>query len=189
MTTETTKATAAFRAELVKTMPGYDWTIHKSTGPQRLEATGTQSSGSNRLSTLRVIRWESSDGKAQYEARSSGFGLRAPWLATTMGPTLAQALRRLQDHYQATANTYSSHAGDLQVGRGKPTAGGELARQRADLLTALRRIMDLECPLTGNPTHAELVEHWEYEKTQGRGEADDRLFALAAIARATGSPT
>lgn len=55
-----------------------------------------------------------------------------------------------------------------------------------DLLEALTRVMDLDCPLTGNPTHAELVEHWEYEKTQGRGEADDRLFALAAIAKATG---
>ena len=54
----------------------------------------------------------------------------------------------------------------------------------AQLVEALRRVMDLDCPLTGNPSHAELVEHWEYEKTQGRGEADDRLFALAALAAA-----
>ena len=56
-----------------------------------------------------------------------------------------------------------------------------------DLLEALRRIMDVDCPITGNPSHSELVEHWEYEKTQGRGEADDRLFALAAIKKATGA--
>lgn len=54
----------------------------------------------------------------------------------------------------------------------------------AQLVEALRRVMDLDCPITGNPSHAELVEHWEYEKTQGRGEADDRLFALAALATA-----
>lgn len=56
-----------------------------------------------------------------------------------------------------------------------------------DLLEALVRIMDVDRPLSGNPSHSDLVEHWEYEKTQGRGEADDRLFALAAIARATGA--
>lgn len=58
--------------------------------------------------------------------------------------------------------------------------------ERDELLKALKQIMDNACPLTGNPSHAELVEHWEYEKTQGRGEADDQLFALAAIAKATG---
>ena len=66
----------------------------------------------------------------------------------------------------------------------------ELIRLHAlnvELVEALRRIMDLDCPITRNPTHSELVEHWEYEKTQGRGEADDRLFALAAIAKATGA--
>lgn len=60
----------------------------------------------------------------------------------------------------------------------------ELMNQRDELLLALRRVIDIECPLTGNPTHAELVEHWKYEKSQGRGEADDRLFALAVIAKA-----
>ena len=54
------------------------------------------------------------------------------------------------------------------------------------LLDALKRMMAMNCPLTGNPSHQTLVEFWEYEKTQGRGEADDQLFALSAIFRATG---
>ena len=58
-----------------------------------------------------------------------------------------------------------------------------------ELLAALRRVMDIDTPITGNPTHAQLVEYWEYEKSQCRGEADDRLFALAAIAKATGETT
>ena len=53
-----------------------------------------------------------------------------------------------------------------------------------DLLEALQRT--LYQPLTGNPPHERLVEFWEYEKTQGRGEADDMLFALAAIKKALG---
>lgn len=67
----------------------------------------------------------------------------------------------------------------------------ELLRLHAlnqELLHALKRIMDNDCPLSGNPSHSVIVEYWEYEKSQGRGEAEDRLFALAAIAKAT-APT
>jgi hypothetical protein len=53
-----------------------------------------------------------------------------------------------------------------------------------DLLEALQRLMPT--PLTGSPTHAQLVDFWTYEKQQGRGEAADVLFALAAIDKATG---
>lgn len=52
----------------------------------------------------------------------------------------------------------------------------------AELLEALERT--LQQPLTGSPSHERLVEFWEYEKSQGRGDADDQLFALAAIAKA-----
>lgn len=55
-----------------------------------------------------------------------------------------------------------------------------------DLLEALVRLMTNDCPLTGNPTYGELVEHWEYEDSQGRGEAQDQLLALRAVAKALG---
>lgn len=50
-----------FRAELEKIMPGYMWTVHRPSKhlrfpPYVLVATGIQSSGSNRLSTLEVTR-------------------------------------------------------------------------------------------------------------------------------------
>jgi hypothetical protein len=105
-----------FRAELEKLMPGYQWTVHRSTFPGFVQATGSQSSGSNRLSTLNVQRRDE-EGKVSYEVRSAGYGLKAKWLHTTEGPTLARALRKLQDHYEAVAATYRSHAQALQKGR------------------------------------------------------------------------
>ena len=43
-----------FRAELVKIMPGYAWTVNSSRCSETmLVATGIQTSGLNRLSTLR----------------------------------------------------------------------------------------------------------------------------------------
>ena len=124
-----------FRAELVKIMPGYSWTVHKPLTsrlpahleeglPEVLTATGIRSSGSNRLSTLEVTRREDG-GEVTYKARSSGYGLRAPWLHENKGDTLARALRGLQDHYEAMASKYSSHAGALKVGRkGAEQEGG-----------------------------------------------------------------
>jgi Ca2+-dependent lipid-binding protein len=105
-----------FRAELTKIMPGYAWTVHKTSSETYLKATGTQSSGFNRLSTLCVVRTER-DGVASYEAKSAGYGLRARWLHTHVDGTLARALRGLQDHYEAVSNTYRSHAASLVTGR------------------------------------------------------------------------
>ena len=110
-------------------MPGYTWTVHKQSKYHGIHewplvATGVQSSGSNRLSTLEVERRER-DGTVTYTARSSGYGLRAPWLHENKGDTLARALRGLQDHYEAMASKYSSHAGALKVGRkGAEQEGG-----------------------------------------------------------------
>lgn len=106
----------AFRDELVKLMPGYAWVVHRSLSEQRIEASGTQSSGFNRLSTLSVIRTEHVD-RIVYEVKSSGYGVRAPWLHTTRDGTLARALRGLQEHYEQRAATYRSHAAALQTGR------------------------------------------------------------------------
>ena len=109
-----------FRADLVKIMPGYSWTVHKSTNPQRITATGIQSSGSNRLSTVQVTRIEGDGWGLSYEVKSASHGTKSPWVHTNRDRTLARALRGLQDHYTATANTYSSLAARLQAGRSTP---------------------------------------------------------------------
>lgn len=108
------------REELVKAMPGYSRTVHKGKATDIVViATGIQSAGSNRLSTLRVERREA-DGVVKYTARSAGYGRRAPWLHTATDGTLARALRSLQQHYERTASQYSTHAGALRVGRSEP---------------------------------------------------------------------
>lgn len=106
-----------FRKELIKIMPGYKWTVHRrSFGVNYLDATGIQSAGFNRLSTVYVVRREK-DGGVEYEVKSSGFGLNCPWLSKNKDATLARALRGLQDHYEERAQTYSSHASALRDGR------------------------------------------------------------------------
>lgn len=107
-----------FRVELVKIMPGYDWTVHKplSKDATYFCATGIQTSGFNRLSTLEVMRRDKS-GVVEYEVKSSGFGKRSPWLSTSKDGTLARALRNLQSHYEAVGRNYLGHAQDLQNGR------------------------------------------------------------------------
>ncbi|MCE7797890.1 hypothetical protein LWE61_15170 [Sphingobium sufflavum] len=106
-----------FRASLVKIMPGYRWTVHKA-GPaaKRLVATGIQSSGLNRISTLQVT-CASTEGGEYFTARSAGFGRRAPWLHQNGDRTLARALRGLQIHYRAMAASYSGHEQALENGR------------------------------------------------------------------------
>lgn len=109
-----------FREELKKIMPGYKWTVHRSRWPERfLEATGIQTAGFNRMSTLRVIRRKIGDEDADlyYVVKSSGFSLNAPWLGECKDITLARALRGLQDYYTNMADKYFSHASDLEGGR------------------------------------------------------------------------
>lgn len=116
-----------FRAELEKIMPGYMWTVHQNRAvrwllekypdtPTVLSATGVQSSGSNRLSTLEVTRRED-NGRVTYTAKSSGYGTKAPWLHENEDGTLARALRGLQEYYERTANIYRSHADALRRAR------------------------------------------------------------------------
>lgn len=106
-----------FRAELTKIMPGYKWTVHRATkGAVKLVATGIQSSGFNRLSTLHVERVMERD-RPWYKVKSAGFGTRALWRTEVGDLTLARALRCLQDHYVAKCNSYRSLAGALQNGR------------------------------------------------------------------------
>lgn len=108
-----------FRTALDKIMPGYKWTIHRAPkGSMKLVATGTQSSGFNRLSTLEVT-WTRKDYD-WFEARSSGYGLRAPWLGKAGDATLARTLRGLQDFYRDKAATYSGHERAIAAGRPLP---------------------------------------------------------------------
>jgi hypothetical protein len=107
-----------FRKELVKIMPGYNWTVHKPLFKDTtyLKATGIQTSGFNRLSTLAVTRRDKKEA-VEYEVKSSGSGKSAPWLSTAKEGTLARALRNLQDCYEYQARIYNSHAHALQAGR------------------------------------------------------------------------
>jgi len=110
--------TKKFRSELIKLMPGYKWTLHRKSpfNSDFLTATGIQSSGFNRLSTLEVTRFVRNE-EIRYEVKSSGFGKRAGWLSTYEDKTLARALRGLQNHYEYMAQEYDSHAGSLKMGR------------------------------------------------------------------------
>ena len=99
-------------------MPGYKWTVHRKRfkDSNHLSATGIQTAGFNRLSTLEVVVIWKGD-VLEYDATSSGFGLNAPWLSTNKDATLARALRGLQEHYEIMADNYSRHASDLEGGR------------------------------------------------------------------------
>ena len=109
-----------FRKELVKIMPGYKWTVHRaSKDAVRLVATGIQSSGFNRLSTLEVERTTQRD-TPWYRVKSAGFGTRAKWAGEVGDRTLARALRDLQEHYTRQSNHYAGLARSLQAGRSTP---------------------------------------------------------------------
>ena len=64
-------------------------------------------------------------------------------------------------------------------------ANARLIAAAPELLEALIRMLPYNIPLTGNPSHQALIEHWEYEKSLGSGEAEDQLFMLEAISNAT----
>jgi len=82
----------------------------------KIVATGTQTSGFNRLSTLEVTHSVVAGGD-WFTARSAGYGLRAPWLHENGDVTLARALRGLQEFYRRKANEYGGHERAIALGR------------------------------------------------------------------------
>ena len=106
-----------FRLELEKIMPGYQWTVSRQHIDTCLNATGIQSSGFNRLSTLQINRREHDDCHQQYEVMSAGNGTKTPWLNSAEGKTLASALRSLQDIYESEAAKYRNQVSALERGR------------------------------------------------------------------------
>jgi hypothetical protein len=116
-----------FRKELLKVMPGYKWTVHRefNMGSVYMAATGIQTSGYNRLSTLEVVRRET-DEPTNYTVKSSGYGTKASWLGECTESTLERALRGLQNYYESMAMLYSSHASSLENGRKTPPGDEEL---------------------------------------------------------------
>ena len=116
--------TTQFRKDLKKIMPGYKWTVHWPEKPTCLVATGIQTAGLNRISTLQVTVREKKIGKLkegmiEYDCRSSGFGKMAPWLSSCSERTLAKSLRCLQEDYEIRGENYLKHASDLQGARAK----------------------------------------------------------------------
>ena len=108
---------AELRKSLIKILPGYKWTVHKSSSPDGyLRATGIQTAGFNRLSTLSIeVRFKK--GELEYEAKSAGFGLRAPWLSSATDGTLTRAVRALQSYYEGQEAKYGQHAANIRHAR------------------------------------------------------------------------
>jgi hypothetical protein len=112
-------STKDFRAELLKIMPGYKWTVHRhEIYREGLMADGIQTSGFSRLSTLSVVRMETDMGPI-YEAHLFGYGRKGERIHACKGATLAQALRGLQNHCETMVRLYESAVEALEKGRGK----------------------------------------------------------------------
>lgn len=169
-----------FRRELVKLMPGYQWTVHQNrTSGSFMSATGIQSRGFNRISTLHIER-RAGGGEVLYVAKSAGTGRRAPWLYTEAAPTLARALRGLQQHYESAARTYSKHASDLQKGRATPPAAEVFERSNERTLTSTLLISASHFAVEVTP---ELIASWSDAECQA---VED--YCLAIHYRASDNP-
>ena len=113
-TTPNNEYTAAdFRNELKKLLPGYNWTVHKGTSSE-FQASGIQSAGFNRLSTIEVNRFKTT---AWYKTFGYGYGTRVNSLGTSSGATLAQAIRSLQEGLENMGSKLLGLAGSIEAAR------------------------------------------------------------------------
>lgn len=125
--------TSEFRAELMKIMPGFNWTVARpyrlykepdtAPGFALMKATGIQSAGFNRMATLGVERRDE-NGKVEYEVSIADYGTRGPWVETYKRETLARALRSLQERCESMRGVYAACVNAMQGGRAKK-AGAE----------------------------------------------------------------
>lgn len=110
----------AFREELKRRMPGLAWTVANAKPTARQDndhfnAEGSQSSGSNRLITVAVMRSPAGRFTA---AAWLGMPKGHHFVAETGGEkTLARALRELQEHCAHTGRQYAAVASYMQDAR------------------------------------------------------------------------
>jgi hypothetical protein len=130
---------AEFRKELVKLMPGYKWKVHQPercidaiAGRKVLKATGTQSSGFNRTSTMQVERECRSGEPVFYGAKIADYGRGAPWSFFGHGNTLAQALRDLQRQCELEANRCKAMAERIDSARATAPESNPIKSARSD---------------------------------------------------------
>lgn len=113
----------ALRKDLEKILPGYKWTASRHASPDFQTATGIQSSGFNRLSTLVVVR--RCRPHSYYEITGYGYGTRGAEMGRVAGLTVVQAVRELQTHYERMSGKYAALERALAEARKQTTAALE----------------------------------------------------------------
>lgn len=129
---------AEFKADLERVMPGFKWTVHKPSSllrwdeptkmhvkvtlaekdAHRMTATGTKSSGFNRVATIEATYL--ANILRPFEVVVFGYGCRGPKIMAGVGKTVPQAFRDAQSKCEERAQFFGHGASLLKQGR---TAG------------------------------------------------------------------
>ncbi len=135
--------------------------------------------------------WEISESgmRGQYREINAKAEKYAYMVATTYGLDCKEDARRIVACVNACAGSstewligYGYTLNSVDCAKSFQHNIRDLAAQRDQLLEALKDVLHIECPLIGNPSVRELIDHWQYEKSEGNGSADVYLYALNAIA-------